>query len=240
MNRGRISTLDTSTAQTRLDLSRRDLDVQRATLQSARAAFALAESDYQRTKQLREQGRTRRFVRFVNAGGFQQEALVLGRGGRKLRHKGIGRRQRFRGGRVRLGWLHAGDRFFQMEMRRRYAAGRVAEVLGPSGFAADVDARREGHARLAARDEALLGAEDREAASAYAEGVNAGLAARGERPFESLLLPSEPRRRRTETSLLASLATFGAGFGVRPRTGVPVTPRPAAVTAPSADVGVVI
>jgi HlyD family secretion protein len=48
--------LDTSTARTQLDLARRELDVQRATTASTRASFTLAQTEFQRTQQLRDQG----------------------------------------------------------------------------------------------------------------------------------------------------------------------------------------
>src|ERR1700712_2282437 len=36
-----------------------------------------------------------------------------------------------------LGWLHAEDRLWQMEMSRRTAAGRLAEILGPGALETD-------------------------------------------------------------------------------------------------------
>ncbi len=90
-----------------------------------------------------------------------------------------------------LGWLHAGDRFFQMELRRRAAAGRLAEILGPSLLAFDLESRRAGHEPAAARDLETLSARARAAVDAYAQGVNAYLATHP-RPIEMIVLGIEP------------------------------------------------
>lgn len=75
-----------------------------------------------------------------------------------------------------LGWIHASDRLFQMEMRRRAAEGRLAEVLGPAALPRDEAARRRGYAATA--ESAWADASDRERTilEAYAQGVNAYLA----------------------------------------------------------------
>src|SRR3954470_25029945 len=51
-----------------------------------------------------------------------------------------------------LGWLHARDRMFQMELMRRGAAGRMAEVAGPAALRSDRFVRTLGLARRAAAD----------------------------------------------------------------------------------------
>jgi penicillin amidase len=65
-----------------------------------------------------------------------------------------------------------------MEMRRRAAAGRLAEVFGAQLVPMDVDARTWGHARAAQRDLASLSERERKTLDAYADGVNAFLAER--------------------------------------------------------------
>ena len=74
-----------------------------------------------------------------------------------------------------LGWLHASDRLFQMELRRRAARGRLAELFGPAAVDRDREARRLGYAALAERDWEAADEEDRDVLSAYADGVNAFL-----------------------------------------------------------------
>ena len=75
-----------------------------------------------------------------------------------------------------LGFLHAADRLFQMELRRRAARGTLAEVFGPGAIAMDRAARLEGYGRLARHDWDQLGEGERATLAAYAEGVNAFLA----------------------------------------------------------------
>ena len=71
-----------------------------------------------------------------------------------------------------LGVTHAQDRFWQMEMMRRFGAGRLAEVLGPKVVGADRWARTLGLYALAEKmvDDTLPPV--RAALEAYARGVN--------------------------------------------------------------------
>jgi penicillin amidase len=49
------------------------------------------------------------------------------------------------------GWVHAQDRLFQMDVRRRQADGTLAELLGPAALPSDVELRTIGPHRAAAR-----------------------------------------------------------------------------------------
>ena len=49
------------------------------------------------------------------------------------------------------GWVHAQDRLFQMDVRRRQAGGTLAELLGPAALPTDVQLRTIGLHRAAAR-----------------------------------------------------------------------------------------
>jgi penicillin amidase len=71
------------------------------------------------------------------------------------------------------GYVHAQDRFWQMEFSRRIGAGRLAEILGESALGSDRFIRTVGWHRTAAREVELLDAESRAALEAYAAGVNA-------------------------------------------------------------------
>lgn len=99
-----------------------------------------------------------------------------------------------------LGFLHAGDRFFQMELRRRAGAGRLAEIFGPVALDLDREARRSGFALRARIDAARMPAEERAVLDAYAEGVNAHLGQRP-RPLEFLVLRVTPEPWTAEDSL---------------------------------------
>ena len=54
------------------------------------------------------------------------------------------------------GWVHAEDRLFQMDVARRQASGTLAELMGSSTLAGDVEARTIGIRRAAERSLVLL------------------------------------------------------------------------------------
>lgn len=104
---------------------------------------------------------------------------------------------------VALGFVHAQDRLWQMEMTRRHASGRLAEVLGARALASDRLMRVLGLARLAEAQYASLEPPVREALEAYAAGVNAWRRAhRGALPPEFLFLGFAPEPWRPADSLL--------------------------------------
>ena len=70
------------------------------------------------------------------------------------------------------GYLHAQDRFFQMDFSRRQGSGTLAELLGPPALASDVQLRTFGLRRAAERSLAALSPETRAGLQAYADGVN--------------------------------------------------------------------
>ncbi len=72
-----------------------------------------------------------------------------------------------------LGYTHAQDRLWQMEMNRRIGSGRVAEVLGSSGLAFDRYFRTLGFTSRAKTALAALPADAVEMLEMYARGVNA-------------------------------------------------------------------
>lgn len=78
-----------------------------------------------------------------------------------------------------LGYVHAQDRLWQMEMNRRVAAGRVAEVLGEPALDTDKFLRTIGIARTAQSIYQNLDPDHRDLLDAYAAGVNAYLSKRG-------------------------------------------------------------
>ena len=75
-----------------------------------------------------------------------------------------------------LGFVHAQDRLWQMELQRRTGQGRLSEIFGERTFLTDVFLRTldlYGHAQ---RSLAVLSPEARRALEAYARGVNAYMA----------------------------------------------------------------
>ncbi|MBL9216525.1 MAG: penicillin acylase family protein [Opitutaceae bacterium] len=101
-----------------------------------------------------------------------------------------------------LGFLHAQDRFFQMDLLRRDSAGELAELFGEAAVPRDRSHRVHGFRPLAGRVVAALPADRRAELDAYTAGVNAGLAALPGRPWEYLVLRTTPEPWRPEDSLL--------------------------------------
>lgn len=91
-----------------------------------------------------------------------------------------------------LGFAHAQDRFFQMEMLRRLAAGRLAEVVGSPAAGFDVRMRILGIDRMAEQDVANLPADIRAIYERYAAGVNAWLETRHGVAADELTLAFAP------------------------------------------------
>ena len=71
------------------------------------------------------------------------------------------------------GYVHAQDRFWQMEFWRRQGTGRLSEILGESALDIDRFLRTVGWHRTAAEELELIDEEDLATLEAYAEGVNA-------------------------------------------------------------------
>ena len=82
-------------------------------------------------------------------------------------------------GAAALGFLHARDRMFQMDLMRRNASGRLSELAGAVTLRQDRTMRVLGLRRRAEADLAGLPAETRAELEAYARGVNAWINARG-------------------------------------------------------------
>jgi penicillin G amidase len=92
-----------------------------------------------------------------------------------------------------LGFVHAQERLFQMELQRRYGAGRLGEVFGREALGLDRQMRVLGLYRAAEAEIPFLSAAVRRGLEAYAAGVNAFLdTRRGALPLEFLLLRFAP------------------------------------------------
>jgi penicillin amidase len=115
------------------------------------------------------------------------------------------------------GFLHAQERFFQMDLLRRSAAGELAALFGRVALEMDREARPLRLRQVARRALKALRADERDLVAAYAEGVNGGLAALGAAPFEYLVLRAEPGPWRDEDSLLCALAMYRDLQGRQPR-----------------------
>ncbi|AOJ11176.1 penicillin acylase family protein [Burkholderia mayonis] len=107
-----------------------------------------------------------------------------------------------------IGYLHAQDRFFQMDMLRRSGAGELSELFGPIALNVDRDHRLFRFRALAAAVVAHLPPDDLRLLQRYTQGVNDGLAALRARPFEYALLRMQPRPWRLEDSMLVIWAMY--------------------------------
>ena len=106
------------------------------------------------------------------------------------------------------GFVHAQERFFQMDLQRRRAAGELAELVGPAALPLDRAARIHRLRERARRVLAAAATDERALLAAYTDGVNAGLQALRSRPFEYLLLGGAPAPWRAEDSILVVLSMF--------------------------------
>ena len=107
-----------------------------------------------------------------------------------------------------LGFVHAQERYFEMDLLRRSAAGELSALFGPVAIERDKQVRIH---RLRARLAEHLGqATDGHLAAleAYRDGVNDGLLALGARPWPYLLLRAQPEPWTLEDTMLAGYAMF--------------------------------
>lgn len=91
-----------------------------------------------------------------------------------------------------MGFAHAQERFFQMDLARRSAAGTLAELFGERALATDIERRRHRFTERAAETLLQFTATDLQLLSAYSRGVNDGLASLTAAPFEYTLLGAAP------------------------------------------------
>ncbi|WP_426111307.1 penicillin acylase family protein [Massilia sp. PWRC2] len=106
------------------------------------------------------------------------------------------------------GFIHAQERFFQMDLMRRSGAGELAELFGVKALPLDRSHRLH---CFRARAEALLARmpdDDRRFLARYVDGVNGGLQALGAKPFEYVLTASTPRPWQAADCLLVAWAMY--------------------------------
>jgi penicillin amidase len=114
-----------------------------------------------------------------------------------------------------LGYVHAQDRLWQMEMSRRYIQGRLSEMFGSLVTAADIQTRTLG--LYAASEAAMqhLSPETLRALESYSAGVNAYIAShRGLWPVEFVLSgvgEPEPWRPADSIAVLKGMAAMLSG-----------------------------
>ena len=107
-----------------------------------------------------------------------------------------------------LGYLHAQERFFQMDLQRRQPAGELAALVGGAAVGVDREARLHRMRPRTERAVRALPAGARETFEAYRDGIAAGLAGLSAPPFEYLLLGQDPAPWRVSDSLLTVVAMY--------------------------------
>ncbi|MEO8524271.1 MAG: penicillin acylase family protein [Caldimonas sp.] len=106
------------------------------------------------------------------------------------------------------GYLHAQERFFQMDLLRRAGSGELAALLGNALLPVDRERRIHRFGARAGPALAALPEAERAMLERYAAGVNAGLEALAARPFEYAVLRATPRAWRAEDTLLVVWAMY--------------------------------
>ncbi|MBX3412127.1 MAG: penicillin acylase family protein [Pirellulales bacterium] len=106
------------------------------------------------------------------------------------------------------GYVHGQDRFFQMDLLRRNAAGELAEIIGRPVLSQDRKVRVHRFRHRAERVIAAASSEERAILDAYTAGVNAALGDLGAPPFEYLLLGVTPVPWRPEDSVLCLFSMY--------------------------------
>lgn len=93
-----------------------------------------------------------------------------------------------------LGYQHAADRLFQLDLARRVSQGRLSELLGEATLSVDIKQRTVGHNRRARAALGRLSHETRALLEAYASGINAYRESNPAGTFEFMLLQAEFER----------------------------------------------
>lgn len=117
-----------------------------------------------------------------------------------------------------LGFLHGQERFFQIDLMRRAAAGELSELFGPAAISIDKQRRLHQFRKNAKEIFANFSPQEKAITEAYARGVNDGINSLSNRPFEYLLLGLNPKAWTPEDSILASITLF---FELQEEAGAP-------------------
>ena len=91
-----------------------------------------------------------------------------------------------------IGFKHASDRLWQLELQRRLAQGRLSEVFGANAISQDIWMRTLGLHHAAKESIAYLSSETIDALTAYSEGINTWIAQAPSLPIEFQLLGIHP------------------------------------------------
>lgn len=109
---------------------------------------------------------------------------------------------------IAVGFVHAQERFFQMDLLRRNSAGELSSLFGEVALDYDKSIRRHRFRERARRIVSQLPKDQYAILKAYTRGVNQGLDALSSAPFEYLLLQQPPLVWQEEDSVLTVLSMY--------------------------------
>ncbi len=107
-----------------------------------------------------------------------------------------------------LGFVHAQERFFQMDLLRKNSAGELSELIGEATLEHDRGIRQHRLRKRAERNLTKIPSDQLELLNAYARGANAGLNQLDSKPFEYHLLNVEPQPWQAADSLLVLFSMY--------------------------------
>jgi penicillin G amidase len=112
-----------------------------------------------------------------------------------------------------MGYLHAHDRFFQMDVMRRRGGGTLAEMLGEGLLESDVLLRTLGIGRSAERSLSAYTSDAVALMQAYSDGVNAWLDSNSlPHEYEALEITRVPRWKPLDSVTIVKLIQFELSF----------------------------
>lgn len=117
-----------------------------------------------------------------------------------------------------LGFIHAQDRFFQMDLLRRVPSGRLAELVGKAAVGSDKRYRKHRFPQMAQKVFAQADGEQKEILEAYSRGVNEGLLKLQDEPFEYQVLQTTPEPWKPTDSFLVMITML---CDLQPMDGTP-------------------
>jgi penicillin amidase len=107
-----------------------------------------------------------------------------------------------------LGFVHAQERYFEMDLLRRSASGELSALFGKVAIEKDKSIRvHRLRTRIQNNYAQMAGAQEKNLI-AYSEGVNAGLKALKSKPWPYLILNIEPEAWKPEDTFLVGFAMF--------------------------------
>jgi len=108
-----------------------------------------------------------------------------------------------------LGYVHAGDRFYQMDYTRKISQGRLSELVGEAALSNDIEFRTIGFERWAINSMKVLNPQTKAILKAYSDGVNAWLDSNSLPPeYQSLEIDTADRWLPVHSVAIAKVIAF--------------------------------